>query len=206
MVVPPLYIMRDAPLNSKQSLRRTLRKARRDYTASLPDAIRALLFKRPPAHLMELIPANATIGLYHADEEEAPAASYARFFFEAGHQIALPLILDKKGHMEFRGHSDPFEGSDLERGPRNLLQPGTGADVMTPDVVFVPLVGFTESGDRLGQGGGYYDRWLATHPDVLAIGLAWDVQLSEDLPVEPHDIPLDAIVTPTRFYGPFDAR
>ena len=68
-------------------------------------------------------------------------------------------------------------------------------------MLFVPLIGFTASGDRLGQGGGHYDRWLAEHPGRMTIGLAWDVQLCEALPVEPHDMMLDAIVTPTRIYG-----
>lgn len=206
MVVPPLHIMRDATLTSKHSLRRTFLEARRNYTAGLPDTIRALLFKRPPAPLMELIPPDAVIGLYHATDAEAPAGSYARFFFEAGHQIALPRIGEVEGAMEFGGHSDPFEGTDLEPGPHGLMQPGSEADVMTPDAVFVPLLAFTRTGARLGQGGGFYDRWLASHPDALAIGLAWDMQLAEGLPMESHDVPLDAIITPTRIYGPFDAR
>ena len=67
----------------------------------------------------------------------------------------------------------------------------------------MPLVGFTEQGDRIGQGGGFYDRWLAAHPDTLAIGMAWDVQKVDELPVEDHDMPLTAIITPTRIYGPF---
>ena len=65
-------------------------------------------------------------------------------------------------------------------------------------------MGFTPSGKRLGQGGGHYDRWLAEHPAVLKIGLAWDIQCVEPedaLPTEPHDIALDAVVTPTRMYG-----
>ena len=106
MVVPSLYIMRDAILNSKPSLRIDLRKARCAYVASLPDTIRALLFKRPPAPLMELIAADAVIGLYHSAETEAPAGSYARFFMEAGHRIALPRITSVEGIMEFRSHSD----------------------------------------------------------------------------------------------------
>ena len=64
-------------------------------------------------------------------------------------------------------------------------------------------MGFTAQGKRLGQGGGHYDRWLASRPATLRIGLAWDAQLVEELPVEPHDMALNAIVTPTRLYGPF---
>ncbi len=198
--------MRDAILNSKQSLRRNFRTARREYVTALPDTIRALLFKRPPAPLIDLIPADAVIGLYHAADSEAPASNYARFFFEAGHPIALPRITGAEGMMEFRGHSDPFGESDLEAGPHGLMQPGNDADVMTPDVVFVPLLAFTANGGRLGQGGGYYDRWLAAHPGAFRIGMAWDMQLADKLPAEAHDMPLNAVVTPTRIYGPFDAR
>jgi 5-formyltetrahydrofolate cyclo-ligase len=63
------------------------------------------------------------------------------------------------------------------------------------------LVGFTQDGARLGQGGGHYDRWLAANRDAVALGLAWDCQLVDDLPVEEHDQPLRAVITPTRLYG-----
>jgi 5-formyltetrahydrofolate cyclo-ligase len=68
-------------------------------------------------------------------------------------------------------------------------------------VAFVPLVGFTAAGERLGQGGGHYDRWLAANPSVLPLGLAWDCQLRGSLPHEAHDCPLRGVITPTRFYG-----
>jgi hypothetical protein len=56
--------------------------------------------------------------------------------------------------------------------------------VVVPEVLFMPLIGFTAKGDRLGQGGGYYDRFLAAHPQTIAIGMAWDVQEVDELPVE----------------------
>lgn len=103
--------------------------------------------------------------------------------------------------MTFREHTDPFGETDLSPGAFSLLQPSAGAREVTPDIVFVPLVGFTAKGERLGQGGGHYDRWLAEHPRAMTIGMAWDVQLLEALPTEPHDVTLDAVVTPTRLYG-----
>ena len=66
-----------------------------------------------------------------------------------------------------------------------------------PDVVVVPCVGFTRDGHRLGYGGGYYDRWLASHPHVVAVGVAWS--LAEIDPgtfeAQPHDVALACIVT-----------
>ncbi len=188
-------------VTSKAELRKSLRKARREHVAAQPDSIRALLFHRPPAPLLAKIGASATIGLYHATDHEAPTGGYAKFFHEAGHIIALPHFVDEQSPMAFRRHTDPFAGSDLEQGLFGLQQPSTDAPQIKPDVLFVPLIGFTADGDRLGQGGGHYDRWLAEHPGRMTIGLAWDVQLCDALPTEPHDVALDAIVTPTRMYG-----
>jgi len=189
---------------SKTDLRKQLRMARKEHAAAQPDSIRALLFKRPPAPLLDLIPQGATIGLYHANSDEAPAAGYAKFFSESGHPIALPRFSNREAPMEFARHSDPFGETDLEQGAFGMMQPLADAPTEKPDVLFVPLVGFTADGERLGQGGGHYDRWLAEHPETIAIGMAWDVQLTETLPSEPHDRSLAAVVTPTRLYGPFE--
>ena len=187
----------------KATLRKRLRKARRDHAAALPPEVSALVFRQPPAPVRELVPEGAIIGLYRADPGEAPAASYARLFLENGHTIALPRIESLDQDMTFHVHTDPYSESDLVEGPMKLMQPAADAPIVVPDVLFMPLVGFTRNGDRIGQGGGFYDKWLAAHPDTLAIGMAWDVQLCDELPVEDHDMPLSAIITPTRIYGPF---
>ena len=186
---------------SKADLRRKLRAARKAHVAALPESILGLLFRQPPAPLLKLIPAGATIGFYRAMPDEAPASRYAGHFFEAGHPVALPRFANRDAPMEFATFFDPFGESDLEPGPFGLLQPALDAETVIPDVLYVPLVGFTADGHRLGQGGGHYDCWLAAHPATTAIGLAWDCQLCDELPLEPHDVPLRAVVTPTRLYG-----
>ncbi len=187
----------------KSELRKQLRQVRRDHVASQAPAIRSLLFNRPPAPLLELVPQGAIIGLYHATTNEAPTASYAKFFFERGHALALPRFAGLQAEMAFAAFADPFAESDLVEGPFQLMQPRDDAPELVPDVVFMPLVGFTAEGARLGQGGGHYDRWLEAHPGRAKVGLAWDIQLVDALPLEPHDQGLDAVVTPTRMYGPF---
>lgn len=188
---------------TKDELRKDLRALRREHVAALDPATRALILHRPPAPLLELVPDGATIGLYHATAHEAPAAGYARFFHERGHPLALPRFAHRGAAMEFAAWPDPWSEDDCEVGPFGLLQPGEAAREVVPDLLFVPLLGFSEDGVRLGQGGGHYDRWLAEHPAVPAIALAWDVQKVAFLPREPHDQPLRAVVTPTRFFGPF---
>lgn len=186
---------------NKDLLRKELRARRRAHVGALPDSSRALMFHRPPAPLLARIPQEAAIGLYHAGPWEAPAAAYARFFRDAGHTLALPHFADRSAPMTFRHHTDPYAQGDLEVGPFGILQPDGDAEPLVPDVLFVPLLGFTPEGTRLGQGGGHYDRWLAEHRPALTVGLAWDVQVCAALPGEAHDVPLDAIVTPTRIYG-----
>ena len=187
----------------KKQLRTELRRKRIEHAAALPAEVSALVFNRPPGTVLELVPSGATIGLYRSDTGEAPSARYIQFFFERGHPVALPRVTTLDKPMEFRLHTDPYEESDLEAGVWGLRQPGVAAPVVVPEVLFMPLVGFTVRGDRLGQGGGYYDRFLAAHPQTIAIGMAWDVQEVAELPVELHDMRLSAIVTPTRVLGPF---
>jgi 5-formyltetrahydrofolate cyclo-ligase len=192
----------DPDILSKPALRKALRAARRAHAEALDPRIRALVFKRPPAALDALIPAGASIGLYVAANGEAPALGYARHFHEAGHTVALPWFAERGMPMQFRRWDSPWLDDVLEAGPFGP-QPPADAQILVPDVLIVPLVGFTDEGGRLGQGGGHYDRWLATHPHAIAIGLAWDCQLIPELPHEDHDRPLHAVVTPTRLYGPF---
>jgi 5-formyltetrahydrofolate cyclo-ligase len=187
----------------KKKLRTELRRKRTEHAKALPPEVSALVFNRPPSPLLDLVPVDATIGLYRSDVGEAPSASYIRFFFERGHQVALPRVTTLDKPMEFRLHTDPYGESDLESGVWGLRQPRADAPVVVPHVLFMPLVGFTAKGDRLGQGGGYYDRFLAAHPQTTAIGMAWDVQEVAELPIELHDMRLSAIVTPTRVLGPF---
>ena len=70
-----------------------------------------------------------------------------------------------------------------------------------PDVVLVPCVGFTREGYRLGYGGGYFDRWLAAHPGVISIGLAWSLSETH-FAAEPHDQPLTMVLTEREVIAP----
>ncbi|HEX4984148.1 MAG TPA: 5-formyltetrahydrofolate cyclo-ligase [Ilumatobacteraceae bacterium] len=77
-----------------------------------------------------------------------------------------------------------------------VVVPEDQPDPTTVDVVVVPGVAFTPTGARLGQGGGWYDRFLAAvRPDCTSIGVGFDPQVVDELPTEAHDIRLDTIVT-----------
>lgn len=177
-----------------------MRRLRRDHVAALLESDGALMFLRPPAAIANLSPEGTSVGLYHTTGAEAPTASYASWFFENGRQLALPWFAHRDSPMTFRTWRNPWDDGELEPGPFGVLQPRQQFPEVLPSLVFVPLLAFTQNCERLGQGGGHYDRWLAANPQVLPVGLAWDCQLVDVLPAEKHDRPLRAVVTPTRLY------
>jgi 5-formyltetrahydrofolate cyclo-ligase len=201
MVVPsPTHAERR--LTDKKTLRSQLKQRRREFFSAIPEAQRGLLFRRPPAAVTALVPEGAVVSVYHEMNGEVPASNYARWFFEAGHRIALPWFAARGEPMEFREWANPFIDDLLVPDPYGTMQPADDAEALLPAVMFCPLLGFTAAGGRIGYGAGHYDKWMAAHRPALAIGLAWDCQLVDELPLEPHDVMLDAIVTPTRIYGP----
>lgn len=92
-----------------------------------------------------------------------------------------------------------FVRSWCEAHGKATLVPEDDVDSTWPDVVVVPGLAFTVDGDRLGQGGGWYDRFLSnTMPGCTTIGVGFDMQLVDSVPTEPHDVALDYVVTDLR--------
>ncbi|HMH31022.1 MAG TPA: 5-formyltetrahydrofolate cyclo-ligase [Methylomirabilota bacterium] len=69
------------------------------------------------------------------------------------------------------------------------------------DVIIVPMLGFDKTLNRIGYGGGYYDKFLANQPDAQKIGVCFEQGKVEHIPAEPHDIPLDIIITEEKVYS-----
>lgn len=90
----------------------------------------------------------------------------------------------------------PYDESRLELGSFHIEEP-TGREVTNPEdieVVIVPGVAYDRKGRRLGRGKGFYDRFLR-HTRATKIGVGYEFQLLEELPIEPHDVPMDIVVT-----------
>lgn len=108
--------------------------------------------------------------------------------------VCLPVVPGRAVPLIFRR----WAGEPLDRGPLGTSQPPASLPEITPEVLIVPLVAFDGRLNRLGYGGGYYDRTLEAlrmSGPVVAIGLAWETQCLEAIPAEPFDQPLDMIVT-----------
>jgi 5-formyltetrahydrofolate cyclo-ligase len=187
-------------VQAKKDLRREMRAKRKEFVASLPNSVRSLILNRPPAAVAEHLTGLGTIGLYYPVGEEAPSLGWARWLHENGWQVALPRFAGPDAPMAFHVWDNPWDEASLEPGLSGIPQPRGEAIRVEPDALIIPLVAFTADGHRLGQGAGHYDCWLAEHGPVSTIGLAWDVQRVEAMPLEPHDQRLTAVVTPTRIY------
>ena len=188
--------MTAAPINSPLPLRRLLREQllrQREEFATGPAA--AAASEALAGHLVAVIAQlePQCIGLYWPMRFEfnAPAAIAADEEL-ANLPLALPFSRRTPREMHFRAWDGQAPSLQDECG----IAASHGGPIV-PDVVLAPCVGYTAAGFRLGYGGGYFDRWMAAHPHVTVLGVAWavgEVDAAGFAP-EPHDQPLAAIIT-----------
>lgn len=114
-----------------------------------------------------------------------------------GRITALPVVVGKQAPLEFwRWETD----EDVAPGVWDIPIPSSRC-IVAPAVAFVPLLGFDRDGHRLGYGAGYYDRTFASlHPRPLLIGVGFEVGRLDSIHPQPHDIPMDVIVTEAGIY------
>ncbi len=181
---------------SRPALRREL-WARR---AAQPLAARAAAGRLICAHLARApwLKAGAAVGLYVSRDSEVSTAPLRELARQRGCRVYLPRITDFAAHRMLLIR-DP--GTPLILNRYRIGEPGGGAHITLAalDVVLMPLVGFDAAGNRLGNGAGYYDRFLAPrlgrHGRPRLIGIAFECQRLAVLAPRPHDVPLDAIIT-----------
>lgn len=185
--VPP-----DPASESRKALRRRLLEQREKFvTGPLFSAAGAALAHHLATLLAQLEP--ELLGLYWPYRSE----------FNAGLALAadpafakLPIALPFAQRLPARLHYRAWDGQAAPALDDCGIPCSTGAAVV-PDVVLVPCVGFTATGYRLGYGGGYFDRWLAQHPEVTSVGVAWAISAvdADAFNAQAHDQALALIVT-----------
>lgn len=185
------------PVAAKTALRVFLRNQRKQLAREHPQAdwMVAEVGREPLARLFPE-PAGKVAALYHGLGSELSPLLLGDHLREAGWTLALPAVIDADAHrMVFRLWKP---GEHLVHDKIGLRAPSAKNPVVEPDLVVTPLLAFQRDGVRLGQGGGYYDRALAAlraRKSVLVMGVAYSGQQTENLPHEPHDQRLDAILT-----------
>jgi 5-formyltetrahydrofolate cyclo-ligase len=132
------------------------------------------------------------IGFYWPFRGEYDPRDLMATLRDQGTRIALPVIEERDQPLSFREWQP---GSLMTLGVWNVPMPENG-EAVVPDLLVVPLVGFDAQGYRLGYGGGFYDRTIAAMPDKpRTIGVGFELGRLETIYPEPHDIPLDRVVT-----------
>jgi 5-formyltetrahydrofolate cyclo-ligase len=146
------------------------------------------------AALDELAPrfADRCVGCYWPLNGEVDLIPFMRRRVSKMRAAALPVVIAKEQPLEFWRWS--VRTKLCARGLWNIPSP-VERIVVKPDVLLVPLVGFDERGYRLGYGTGYYDRTLAAAPGPLTIGIGYEMTNLPSIHPQPHDIPMDLVVT-----------
>lgn len=174
---------------------------------------KALMIEHPEADWMAADHADAmlaatgrtragVVALYRALGAEFDPRPLGETLRKAGWTLALPAVVAEDAPLVFRAWTP---GEPLAHDLSGLSAPLATAKEVRPDLVIAPLLAFDRQGGRLGQGGGHYDRTLEAlrgepSPPPF-IGLAYSGQERDDLPREPHDQPLDGILTEAGYIG-----
>ena len=136
--------------------------------------------------------AGRILGFYWPMKGEFDCRVAVHRFREGGARGALPVVVKKASPLEYR---EWFPGVETTPGVFGLPVP-QGVPVLVPDAVLMPPVGFDARGYRLGYGGGYFDRTLASlSPQPLKIGVGRGMTRIATIHPLPHDIPMDFVVT-----------
>jgi len=141
-----------------------------------------------------------TIGVYLQNDNELDTSVLIEYFFQLNYELYLPKIYeDGSNQLQFlHFHSQ----SKMQNNRFGIPEPISDDEIALQeiDLLLMPLTAFDLSGNRIGMGGGYYDRALSKLSDKkpLLVGLAYDFQQVDECPVESFDQPLQMILTPTR--------
>ena len=151
------------------------------------------------ANRLEQLGPELTVLAFQGVRSEPDTEGLVELLEARGHRAFLPRVEGE--HLVVVAHRP---GDVLHVGAFGIAEPdGPAADPSLVDVVLVPGLAFTPDGRRLGQGGGFYDRFLPLlRSDCLTIGVCFAEQLVDDLPSEEHDWVLHDLVTDADLQSP----
>ena len=180
-------------VKQKSALRETAVARRRNLADTAGPNAGLRLADHIVAHLSGR-PAGVVSGYLPMSDEIAPLPALARLI-QSGWVIAMPVVTGKAEPLVFRQWA---EGDALEPGPLNTCHPLSSVAELTPDVLLVPLLAFDAAGQRIGWGGGFYDRTIAglrVEKDIVTLGTAFLGQQVDKVPSASHDELLDGVIT-----------
>ena len=145
------------------------------------------------------------IMLYLDFNNEVSTDSLIKKLLNLGKIVSSPITLKEERKLIPSQITDLKNG--IQYGAYNIREPkpecSPAINIKDLDVVIVPAVAYDKNCYRLGYGGGFYDRFLENlRKDAVTIGIAFDLQIFDEVPKEPHDAQLDYIVTESRILTP----
>jgi 5-formyltetrahydrofolate cyclo-ligase len=183
------------PITSKQQFRQQMLAER----ASLPQESRIRFSQAAVRRLLEFAPLTAcrSVLAYHPFRDELDIRPFLEAARSRGQDVWLPFSLPSERRLVPYRYTGP---EVLRKGAYGIMEPDPSiaepVDNSALEAVIVPGVAFDRRGGRLGYGAGYYDRFLSSLPHKpLLIGCCFSRQLVEQVPVEPHDFPMDFVAT-----------
>lgn len=135
------------------------------------------------------------ISIYVAYNQEVPTIPIIEEALRLGKQVASPVVKD--GEMEFYQYTSIEQLKESQYG---ILEPDTSLGVLSSEdsLIIMPGVAFDEKRNRIGYGGGYYDRYLMRNSGYKTMALAYDFQICEEFDVDPFDQKPEIILTEKR--------
>ncbi|WP_372761538.1 5-formyltetrahydrofolate cyclo-ligase [Pseudoalteromonas sp.] len=195
--------------NKRAMIRQSIRNARNSLSLSQQKSAAEALKVNFTQHLNSTNNSKkAHIALYLSNDGELDTSLLINELWDKGHALYLPVIHPFNGaNLLFQRYE---KNSPMKANRYGILEPKLNCTQICPlpmlDYLLMPLVAFDNQGNRLGMGGGFYDRTLARlhqqhwqKPQL--IGLAHDCQKVASLPIESWDVPLKTIITPNKTYS-----
>ena len=172
-----------------------LRLKARAIRAAILNSTRSAAAQAVSEHFFKSVPLKTTdiVAGYWRIKDEMDCQPILIRLMDSFQPVCLPVVLGDDLPLELRLWE---QGTPLYEAGFGTLAPSELAPQVEPDVILMPLLGFDARGTRLGYGGGYYDRTLEKlRRKPRLVGIAFAAQEIDHIPHEPHDFPLDAIVT-----------
>lgn len=196
-------------MNEKTTAQRsTLRRRILDQRNGISARERALLDGRILQRILSLpdVQEKTCFFIYCSYQTEVATEPLIEALLAQGKTVTVPLTDAASSTMQAVAIQDPQK--ELLPGYKNIPEPNPGIvpqRVVPPERIEIALIPgsvFDRQGNRLGYGGGYYDRFLALQaPQALRIGLAYGFQVVERLPAQLHDVPMDMLVTESDLFS-----
>lgn len=196
---------KETNLLSRTEIRNKIRIMRRDLSGAQQKKDADRLFTRLIKHPRVLQAEKISVTLAH--DGEIDTLQFVEWCWKNNKKIYLPIVHPfNKGHLLFLQYTSETK---MVLNRYGIFEPELEQLHTCPiadlDLIFTPLVAFDSHGNRIGMGGGYYDRmlapWFKDKTGPYPIGLAHDCQQVGQLPVEEWDVPLPEIITPSQHFS-----